>query len=172
MSYANKVFDAEELKVMILQQLPMSALLLNQRVCKGWRQTITSTAALQRKLYLEPAKGEPLAFFSYNRAQKKHVARNHHNPKIPPGYKEQHYHLPATAEEAQRLRFMWAPRNGPLVPVEVVENPFCTSSRCCWTMRSKKTQSHPHRCQRHGLVPRPFGIVCWYANPVSQVMLM
>lgn len=109
---------------MIFEYFPMSSLLLNQRVCKGWQHTISSTITLQRKLYFEPMQGDPLALFHWGMVSQTHEITPNVYHKIDYSYKRDEYHLPASEQEAEHFDFMWAPETGPRVPVEVVENPI------------------------------------------------
>ena len=56
------VFETTELLESILFQLPTRDLLLGQRVSKRWQAVIGISRKLQRALFLEPVKGEPLIF--------------------------------------------------------------------------------------------------------------
>ena len=56
---ANKVASLPELLAIILAEVPPVDLLLNQRVCKQWRDMIHDSRELQEKLFLQPTTVTP-----------------------------------------------------------------------------------------------------------------
>ena len=54
-SPAERLFLVPELAEKVLLLLPQGDILVQQRVCRSWSDTIASSPPLKRKLFLEPA---------------------------------------------------------------------------------------------------------------------
>lgn len=104
----HQIFTLPEVLEMVLLGLPMKDLLLDQRVCKTWRNLITTSSKLQQALFLKPAGDGPVAWIDsyYDYEGRYHVKEDQTGlilgPALPDGFYVLSEHWGKTRTDAGR----------------------------------------------------------------------